>query len=818
MATNQHDQSELLDRDEEGGLSSVALAVDPGVDEAVEPLSAAAGGLEPKSRKKRAPRPGSIAPTMRRRGLFQTWRHAWLMALSLGLGVGAVAARIAWQLQPVPVQLYKASSVMRVEWSHPRLGNLVGDRAKIDSGERVQAISDLLRSRANLQIALKGTAAADIPSVRDNPDEAMHRLEQGLRVESNNSQLLHLVLTGAAAEELPVLVNGVKAAFIKTYVEDDRRAKRSRLAELDKNYKETQKDLLKNRKELQQAVANKIETDPLDGGRLEQFQKQMSRAEVELVAARVRLENLQRNPPQETVTKPDADLLDAQIDKLANKDRRIREMRAEADRLLVYIRELERISAKPAKLPEYKDAVADHQSLLQAIAKRKRSLHPELEKLIREAGEEKPQADNPLDVARREVALYDAQVKELGRRIKEQVSARAVIEEGRRKLAARRAETMEAKTQEVERLQKISQVTFNEAEAIRTELNGPAAAVALEDADVAESLPVDETKGMQLAGFAGLAAFCLVVSGVCYHEHHQGRIHHPDDVVNELSLTLLASTPALSERLDLFNAVLEEAQPSSAFMERCRAVDGICPLVLQDAREGQARLVMVTSAMGNEGESELASLLAYRLARSGKRTLLIDADIVTPRAHEVIGEPGEPGLSDVLRRQASWTDVIRPAQVSDLWLVLAGRGDNLAAEALARDEIGDLLDQLRSEYDVIVIDASAILTMAHGLQIGNHVDAAILTVRHEVSRSMSVYAAQQRLHMLGVPVLGAVYVAGSSRNVLGGIAPIFRNMASIFSAVGIAGGSALKRFTSLKPPVPTYQEPAFKETQTRRAA
>ena len=58
-----------------------------------------------------------------------------------------------WSPQP----LYQASSVLRVEWSHPHLRDLVGDRAKIDSGERVEAMSDLIgRSRAVIQAALHG--------------------------------------------------------------------------------------------------------------------------------------------------------------------------------------------------------------------------------------------------------------------------------------------------------------------------------------------------------------------------------------------------------------------------------------------------------------------------------------------------------------------------------------------------------------------------------------------------------------------------------------------------------------------------------------
>ena len=819
MVTSRNEQSELLDRDEVDGISSVVLAMEPVIADGAEVPPAAAVDQALDTIARHRPRSSSAIPSLRRRGLLQTWRHAWMMALCLGLGVGAMVTRAVWQLQPAPRPVYQATSLLRVDWSHPHLANLVGDRARIDGGERVQAMSDLIRARSVVQAALTNTAAADLAAVRDNPDEAFRRLEQGLRVESNNSQVLRLTLTGENADDLPALVNGVKKAFLKTYVEDDRRAKRSRLAEMDKSYKEIQKELVKSRKELHAATVSKVDGDLLDGGRFEEFQKQLSRAEVELVAARVRLNSLLENPPKEA-EKADVEITDAQIEKLASKDRKLRDLQAQADKLLASIRNLERLSSKPASLPDYKDAVADHQALLQAIARRKRSLRPELERIIRDSVEEKPMVENPLDIAKREVALYEAQVKELGKRVHEQVDAHAVISEGRQKLAVRRAEQVEKKTQEVERLQKTSDTTFAEAEAIRKELNGAVAAVAMEDADIAERLPLDETKGMRIAGYAGLAAFFLVVLGVSYREHLQGRIHHPDDVVHELSLTLLASTPALAERLDLFGAVLEESQPTSSFMGRCRAVDGLCPLVLHEAQEGQARVVMVTSAMGDEGESELASLLAYRLARAGKRTLLIDADIANPKVHDVIGETGEPGLSDVLRRMASWTDVIRPAQVSDLWLVMAGRADGLAADAMARGDMGSLLDQLRPEYDVIVIDASAILTMAHGLQIGRHVDTSILTVRHEVSRTLSVFAAQQRLHMLGVPVLGAVYIAGSSRNWLSGVNPL-RGIASMFGAVGQVGGSALKSFGSLQSPVPTYQPqgtPSFKESQTRKAA
>ncbi|CAN5592313.1 hypothetical protein BH10PLA2_BH10PLA2_11020 [soil metagenome] len=821
MGTRRNEHTEPLDRREGGGTEPMVLAMDPSIAEAAEPPAAPSSPAtepEPAAAVSARWRAATVPPTLARRGLLQTWRHVWIVAICLGLGAGAVAARSVWQVLPVQTQLYQASSVVRVDWGHPHFRDLVGDRSKPDSGDRVQAMGDLIRARTILQAALQRSAAASLPSLRENPDEAFQRIEHGLKVESNNSQVLHLQLTGENGEELPVIVNAIRSAFLKTYVDDDKKAKRTRLSELDKTYKENQKELLKTKKELL-AASHPVATDPLDGGRLEEFQKQKARAEIELIAARVRLKNLETNPPEEKAPKVDEEALDAQIEVMANKDKKIRQLREEADKQLAYIRQVEHLSAKPAKLPDYKDAVADHQAILVAIARRKRSLRPELEKIIREQAEEKiPQVENPLNVAKREVLLYESQVKELTKRVQEQVGAHRVIDEGRRTLANRRAEITEQKTQEVERLERVGQITFAEAEAIRKELNGPPAAVAMDDADHVETLPIDETRGMKLAGLAGLGAFCLVVGGISYREHMQRRIHHADDVMQELSLPVLATTPALSDRLDLFNAVVEEAHPGSAFSERCRAIDGICPFVLHEAVEGEARVILVTSAMGEEGESEVAAMLAYRLARAGKRTLLMDADIVSPKAHDVLGEAGDAGLCDVLRHQANWTDVIRPGQINDLWFVMAGHADAMAAEAMSRDEMGPLLDQLRPEYDVIIIDGSDILTLAHGLQMGRYADAALLTIRPEISRTVSVFAAHQKLHLLSIPVLGAVYVAGSTRNIFSGVGSMLKSMGSIFGGMGNASGTAWKRFSNLQSPVAAYQPAPMPVERQKKAA
>jgi Mrp family chromosome partitioning ATPase len=129
--------------------------------------------------------------------------------------------------------------------------------------------------------------------------------------------------------------------------------------------------------------------------------------------------------------------------------------------------------------------------------------------------------------------------------------------------------------------------------------------------------------------------------------------------------------------------------------------------------------------------------------------------------------PGEPGFSEVLRGDLDASDAIRPTAISRLWLMSAGQWDPHAQQALAQEGVGHLLEQLKEEYDLILVDSCPVLPVTDTLLLGQHVDTVLLSVLKDESRLPSVYAARQRLAALDIPVLGAVFVGGSSA--LGGL-------------------------------------------------
>src|SRR5262249_47716750 len=88
--------------------------------------------------------------------------------------------------------------------------------------------------------------------------------------------------------------------------------------------------------------------------------------------------------------------------------------------------------------------------------------------------------------------------------------------------------------------------------------------------------------------------------------------------------------------------------------------------------------------------------------------------------------------------------------------VAAGQCDYQAIAALSKDVLKDLLQKAREQFEFVVIDSAPVLAYADTILLGSHVDAAVLSVRRDVSQLHKVYEARERLESVGVRVLGAV--------------------------------------------------------------
>jgi Mrp family chromosome partitioning ATPase len=116
----------------------------------------------------------------------------------------------------------------------------------------------------------------------------------------------------------------------------------------------------------------------------------------------------------------------------------------------------------------------------------------------------------------------------------------------------------------------------------------------------------------------------------------------------------------------------------------------------------------------------------------------------------------EPGVCEVLRGEADFEGVLQPTSVDGLMLVAAGQCDYQCIAALAKDRFKDFVTKAREQFEYVIIDAAPVLTYADMLLMGAHVDAAVLSVRRDVSQMYRVYEARERMESVDIRVLGAV--------------------------------------------------------------
>lgn len=180
--------------------------------------------------------------------------------------------------------------------------------------------------------------------------------------------------------------------------------------------------------------------------------------------------------------------------------------------------------------------------------------------------------------------------------------------------------------------------------------------------------------------------------------------------------------------------------------------------------EGPPAVVVVTSAVPAEGKTTAAASLAVAASQSGRRTVLVEADLRRPAAAEMLGmgrEPGAPGLAEVLHGQAAVEDVVQVGEHGPA-LVPAGRADGNPADALRGPGIERAFARLVEDFELVVVDLPPLLPVADAQLMLDcpAVDAALVvarvgvTTRDEARRARAIIEGH-RLQTTGLVVLGA---------------------------------------------------------------
>ncbi|MXP10899.1 GumC family protein [Pseudoblastomonas halimionae] len=269
-----------------------------------------------------------------------------------------------------------------------------------------------------------------------------------------------------------------------------------------------------------------------------------------------------------------------------------------------------------------------------------------------------------------------------------------------------------------------------------------------------------------IALFGGAVAAAVVVFLL---EQFDDGIRTPDDVTSATGLPLLGVVPVAEDDEEIADLVDD---PKSEVSEAYLTIRS--NLALSSTR-GVPGVVMITSSRAAEGKSTTSYALARILARTGKRVIIIDADMRSPSVHNAFGMANGQGFANFLAGEDDLALLINHSDMSNLDVMTAGPTPPSAAELLSGDRTGTLISKLRENYDHVVVDAPPLLGIADAPLLSKSVDGV-------------VYVIESR----GVPVRGINLsldrLRDSRANLLGGVLTKFDNASTTGYGYGYGYG------------------------------
>ena len=200
--------------------------------------------------------------------------------------------------------------------------------------------------------------------------------------------------------------------------------------------------------------------------------------------------------------------------------------------------------------------------------------------------------------------------------------------------------------------------------------------------------------------------------------------------------------------------LVTQVRPQSQMAESYRALR--TSLLLSNLG-APPKVIMVTSALPQEGKTTTSINCAVVLAQKGVRVLLIDADLRRPSIHKTLGMGPHSGLSNVLTGSTTLEQAItRTAILPNLFVLPAGTPPPNPAELLASSNMRDVLAQLREQYDHIVIDTPPSLSVTDAVVLSPRADAVVLVIRSGQTTKQALRRSRDILMQVNAKVVGVL--------------------------------------------------------------
>ncbi|EJD6599343.1 polysaccharide biosynthesis tyrosine autokinase [Providencia rettgeri] len=275
--------------------------------------------------------------------------------------------------------------------------------------------------------------------------------------------------------------------------------------------------------------------------------------------------------------------------------------------------------------------------------------------------------------------------------------------------------------------------------------------------DSAESQPnaVAPKKALIMV-LATILGFIVGCAYVIAREFFNNKIKGTEDI-DALGVNVYATIPFSTHEKKLIAAgnkrPLALENPADTAVEAIRSLR--TSVYFSVMNQGN-NLVMISSASPGVGKSFVTSNMAVVLANAGKKVLLIDTDLRKGRIHKAFGLSNKAGLSEYLAQQDITQPTIHHGVIENLDVICRGKNVTHSSELLMGERFKHLLDTVKGQYDIVVIDTAPILAITDSAIIGKYVGTSLLIAYYGVNTVKDIELSLKRFKQNDIEITGVI--------------------------------------------------------------
>jgi tyrosine-protein kinase Etk/Wzc len=287
----------------------------------------------------------------------------------------------------------------------------------------------------------------------------------------------------------------------------------------------------------------------------------------------------------------------------------------------------------------------------------------------------------------------------------------------------------------------------------------------VDHAEVDRTEPIKPKKAL-IAIVATLLGGFIAIAIVLIQKAINKGVEDPSEI-EAIGLPVYASVPFSSNqnklttfkkgrkrKIHLNNKVLAVENPADLSIEALRSLRTSLHFAMMEAKNN---IITISGPSPEVGKSFISANLGAVLAQSGQKVLVIDADMRKGHFQKQFGLVWENGLSDYLSGQKTLEQVTKVTDIEGLSVITRGKVPPNPSELLMHKNFSNLISEIKTKYDIILIDTPPILAVTDPAIVGGHAGTVLLVTRFGQNAIKEIDYARQRFEQNGIEVKGVVF-------------------------------------------------------------